>query len=483
MVQQGNNILRIWSSTAYLDWTLIAFALLLGLIVRALYYIILGQDIVMVSDSWTYLNAAKALEKSFYLDVYRPPVYIVPVLVSGIIFSWEKFYIGVIIFQSLLSMLSTILIYKISLLIMAGRLTGFFTALVVNLSIAAYGWDFMVMTESLSIFFVTLITYLILAYFKEEKKILLYYLLGAVILAIFTKPFFIFLPPVILAIFVLNYLLGHSRKLRVNLKTIAVGCIIIYTLVFGYSVLNFKVNGFLGMTSVSNVNIFGKILQYKMEYLGNNQDLKSDISCAYTTTTKDNLVGGTFLEPWGFLSQYGWGKDNYGSLGKFSKSIILEHPFTYIKESIILSAGLLKNQCPFNDYIALKAIEKRSNIPFFNVIDSINRSVDKVNSLYLLILLSLIELLIYLAYKGWSTIQLRLNSTPEKENHSSRLNKIGIITVVVIILYHYLTSAFFSYGDYCRLLAPSYYLIYFLIVYNIFRILGLLRSLFQVKAI
>ena len=440
----------------------IFWVLFVGIVIRIVYYLSINQDIIYYSDSWTYLNCAKVMGERFYIDVYRPPVYPLVLLLCALVFSWDRFFIGLIIIQVFLSMISTVLIYKIGLIISNNKPVSLLAALVVNISISTFGWDFMIMSENFSIFLITLITYTLLKYFQTQNIKYLYALAADLLLLVFTKPFFIGLPIFIIIIFILYYPLNKVKYHSRPLFTFTISICLIYAFVFGYCTLNNKINGFYGITSVSNVNCFGKILQYKMEAYGDNTKLKDDINNAYISTPKDNLVRGEYLEPWGFLGKYGWANNNYFEPGRFSSSIIKNNLILYITNSLQLTANLMIELNPFRDFIAINAIDNNSIYSRF--INMASVILSPINSLYFLIPLFLLELLIYIAAFKISYIK----------------SHIGPLIVLLLILYHYLMSAFFSYGDYCRLLAPSYYLIYLLMIFNLFRILHYLLNVVKI---
>lgn len=425
---------------------LLTLIIILGLVIQLLYYISIHQKVIMLSDSWTYLNGAKMLQRGFYIDVYRPPVYLLLISLSGTLLTWQNYYIGVILIQVILLILDTIIIYKISNIITNKRYIGLITALIINLSMSVYGWNFMIMTESLSIFLVTLISFLAIKYFKNPKKVYFLSLISSLIAAIFLKPFFLFFPLLFAFIFLIKYFLLHDLKYKNQYKNLVLGLLVIYSLVLIYSYLNFVHNGYFGLTSVSNVNCFGKVLQYRFENKGNNIKLINDIKKAYASTSSENLVNNYYLEPWNFIGKYGWRKNNYKEIGKFSSDIIKKTFLDYTLESLRLTLKLIIFYDPFKDFNAIKQL---NNSAFSSkIVKSVYNFSSKVGVLhYVLLLIPLI----FIPY----IFSLKIDLIRKY---------FDILIIVLIVGYHYLVSAFFSYGDYCRLLAPCYVLIYFLIV-------------------
>jgi hypothetical protein len=226
--------------------------------------------------------------------------------------------------------------------------------------------------------------------------------------------------------------------------------------VFAYSSLNYLQNSFFGISSIGNVNMFGKILQYKMEGLGDNYKLQNDIVQAYENESKEFIVNEGFLEPWHFIGVYGWSSSNYAEVGRFSRKIILQNPMQYMNKSLKLAWNLLIYNSPFRDYIAEGAIARSAHPDI--VMFTLKQLTDKLNKLYLLLLLPLFELVF-------------LFLLPGRRQFKERVWQLA--AVYLIILYHYVITAFLSYGDYCRLLVPSYFLMYALMCLYIFRLIKL----------
>lgn len=430
--------------------------LLSSLFARYLFYLSIDEPI-QISDSPTYIDGAMSLYYHVGFSEYRPPVYPLILMVLGVTYLWKNLPTSIVILQVILSMICVLYVYKLVEEVFQKKFLSFFTALMVSLSFSIYRWDFMVLTESISILQVTLISYLLVMYFKYRKPAHMRVMLLLLFTSIFTKPFFLLLPVLVITLIGLElvftkYIYKKPVEIRPIAKTLIRGFCVIYLSVFLYSAINFAENFYFGFSSVGNVNTFGKVLQYNMEDYGMDKELVNDIKTAFKTENQNFIVEGKFLEPWHFIGIYGWNKQHYQAVAKFSKDIIQRHPLEYLCKSLKLTKELFVLKSPFKDYIADGALSKANHPnPIMLLLKSFTQ---KFEMLYILMIVSLFEMIYLFIFR-------------KKE----RLQKDGFITFALlsIVLYHYFISAFLSYGDYCRLLAPSYTLIYIILCFYTYR--------------
>lgn len=440
----------------YIPWVIIIIA---GLIIRYSFYNSIDGTIT-VSDSPTYVDGAMSLYYHLWLNEYRPPVYPLGLMLIGALFTWEKLNIGVIFLQILVSIANIVYAYKLSVEAFKSRFLGYICAFLIAVSFRVYNWDFIILSESFAIFLVTAITYYLIMFLKYNQKKHLKLMVGFTIAAIFNKPFFMVLPIVILAVLILKHFLG-CFDIKRNYKTLIAGMAAIYMSIFLYSALHYAQSSFFGVTSVGNVNLLGKIMQYNMEDLGKNQAIINDIKHALETESPERIVNGKYLEPWHFVGTYGWTQNHYHEVGKFAKDIILRHPVKFTQKSLALAYRLFVHRSPFRDFIADVALI-RADRPQ-QLMTTVRRSTEAIDSLYVLLILCFFEVI-------YTIIKLLRKREANKES-------IWIIPIFAIILYHYIISAFFSYGDYCRLLVPSYSLIYLIICMYLYRLTAFSISL------
>jgi len=446
--------------------------LLAGIIVRICFYYSLDGAIT-VSDTPTYVGGAMNLYSNLWLSEYRPPVYPIGIIIAALLFSWHNLNTGVILLQILLSLVNVIFVYKLVYEAFNSKVLALTTSFILAISFRIYCWDFIILTENFAILLVTLITYTMVRYFKCKEKKYLTRMFALMLTAIFTKPFFLMLPFAVLFIFLLRYFIVKDIELKTISRAFITGIASIYICIFCYSAVNYAQNLYFGLTTVGNVNYFGKILQYNMFDTGSNQELINDIEYAFKTEKPEFKVNNEYLEPWHFVGTYGWTKNHYNAVGKFATEIILRHPVKYTIESLKLTYKLMALNSPFKDYIADAALSDAGHPNVLMM--TVRKPTDYFDGLYKLVVLCFLEA-VYLLISKRKTKNIK--------------DWFFIPGISILIIYHYVVSAFFSYGDYCRLLAPSYSLIYIVIAMYIYRfstvalqVISAVRLLIKSKAV
>ncbi|MCX7708604.1 MAG: glycosyltransferase family 39 protein [Clostridia bacterium] len=429
-----------------------------GLTARLLFYFSI-DGIITTSDSPTYVDAALGLYYHLWLSEYRPPFYPLALVLVGALFTWKSLNISIVVLQIIFSLINIIFVYKLAYEAFEKKTIACLACFLTAVSFRVFSWDFVLLTENLSILIITLITYTVVTYIKYRKRNTFKQLLLLLLAGIFTKPFFLFLPIAVFFIFLIRQSFYHEFEPKHMVKSISTGLAVIYFSVAAYSSVNYAENLFFGISSVGNVNILGKVLQYKMEDLGNNEMLKKDIQYAFNAETPEFKVNGQYLEPWHFIGTYGWARGHYKEVGRFAKEIILKNSTRYILESARLTYRLFVLNSPFKDYIADAAIKKAGHPNRLFMV--LRTFTEGVNATYPLLSVCLLEFLLVFILG----IRRRIS-----EMH------FFAGTLMIIILYHYIISAFLSYGDYCRLLAPCYPLIYTILSLYLVRILTRVHS-------
>lgn len=432
-------------------------ALILGATVRILFFKSIDGPI-LISDSETYIGGAKNLLPYLRLDEYRPPIYLLQLALCGLLFTWQNLLTAAVILQSIIGLFTVVILYKLVLEAFENRAAAYISAFSAAISITIYCWDFMLLTENLSIFLVTLLAYYLVLYLKYSNIRHLKILAVIQVVLVFTKPFFLALPILMLLIFTIKQFFTGGFRFNTHFKTALLGLAGIFLSVLIYSGINQFQHSFFGITTVGKVNTFGKILQYGMSEYGDNKKLAGDIREAFSNTPEQYIVEGRFPEPWHFIGSYGWNTGHYSEIGKFARSIMLKKPAEYMFKSVKLTGSLLV-QSPFKDFIAESEIIKAGHPN--KIMLAFKKAAQAFDLLYILILLPAVEILFLLIFRR------------EKLLKGKGFLLLGIF---LLILYHYLVSAFFSYGDYCRLLAPSYPLIYAVIALYTARLCQFVRK-------
>jgi 4-amino-4-deoxy-L-arabinose transferase-like glycosyltransferase len=204
--------------------------ILTGIFIRVL-IAILYQHITMYPDSTGYVNLAERI-LSFDFVGYegeRSPGYPLLLAVTNIS------YLFTVILQSALGIASLVLVYKTALITSINKKLAFFPSLGLSCYIPMVFFEFAILSETLTLFTITVIFYL---YFSicagKSENFYNWLLIIACSFLVLIKPFYIFLPVLLFVFLFFN----RITKRDVLFKYI---CIIPITLFLGWSYIN-KVN-------------------------------------------------------------------------------------------------------------------------------------------------------------------------------------------------------------------------------------------------
>lgn len=248
-------------------------------------------------DSPTYTDFTENLLKG-EVNVFRTPIYpwfikLVRLLCAANL-ETATAYNCIIIGQGVVSFIGVILMYLIGEKLFKNRYVTYAVTLLYGISPAVISWDLNVLTESLSIFAVVLLVYMIIC-FVQRATALRGILLGLyVIVMVMLRPTFVYMFAIIGVFFIARLILSkHSRKQAVcGLAALAVSG----ALLLGYCGLNYRMNDCKSVSSVGEtVNKLDMVIElgiYKnsnypeiTEYIesGIENSLNSSIEVNYIT--------------------------------------------------------------------------------------------------------------------------------------------------------------------------------------------------------
>lgn len=240
-MKQGHNILCWFVKNPI--YTIIIVSLFIRLIIIALY-----QHITIFPDSADYIELAKRL-LSFDLKGYegqRSPGY--PLLLS---FANTNLYI-IVIFQSILGIITNIYIYKICLILNLRNNIALILTLLLVCYIPTIFFEYAILTESLTLFIVTISFYILFQLLKQYNPNTKYYLFLSISIAflVLIKPFYIYL-----SIVVFIPLLFHHINEKISFSKILF-IIIFPTIIFiSWSTVNKSNTGHFTSTTYYGFNI------------------------------------------------------------------------------------------------------------------------------------------------------------------------------------------------------------------------------------
>lgn len=406
------------------------------------------KQILLYPDSMDYMRAAERLSK-LKVDLARVPVYPMVIQFCKIVLGgWGK-TAGVILFQMILSSFTVVLTFYIMGALFKSHVKAFTGSVYCAFSVALINWDFLILTESLTLFLLMLFLFSFILYVKHQGNRRILGLFAVSWLLILTKPFYLPLP--LITFVVLLFYGVASRKVKQILWFGLPVLMIIYISVGVYSYINYRQNGFWGVSNVSAVNSLGKVLQYRMHELGDNKLL---IDLINREIGENN---GETPDPAGFIAKYPVYMENTGVISDFANGIIQRNPVRFIRETVKLVIRESNQWGICADYHSNNYSKEWVN-KYYHRVNNIPM-VSTFTFIYILLGIEGLALLV-------STIKYR------------RLEWVWIL-IVLIIGFQFAMSIAGSHGEYSRLVIPVYIYIQLLFFKYLFMVFDGIWSLFN----
>jgi hypothetical protein len=303
------------------------------------------------------------------VNAFRLPIY--PLLIVLVyFFAGQGNAMAVSIVQGILFVLTALEIFLLVALLTRRSWPAFIFGLLVGTNLILLSYSKPIMTEGLSLWLLTTIMLLIAAYLYTSRLSFFWSSICFMLLLLFTRPEWEFLP-ILLCIYLL--ILLKKPATRRILPHLFAALLLIYLPIAGYILVNTLAGGFAGLTTVENMNIIGKVLQYHMQDEATVEDQPiSRIFDKYTSHGERSPYYILGHEP--ELS-----KNNAQQPTDFARKIILAHPLEFLLKSVPYFFSSLTR------YIPVAVQQKRLPGPFdgfINILLSIQQWLYACNILY-----------------------------------------------------------------------------------------------------
>jgi len=400
-------------------------------------------SITIASDTYGYYGIARLLQQDFagyFINDSRTPFYPlflaiimkfksytdVPILTAEFsdganLIAFVQHIIGILSLSLLFFILQELKINK--------KLTAIFVILLA-VNPMLFSWERVLMPETLAIFFLILIAFILIKGLKSGKSAYFYLLLPLFIFLFLLKPIYVLLP-----IFILPIIYIHKRTKKSLLLIVSIS--FLYLLVpFSYIKINQIRYHYRGINRSSDINLLGKILKYDLPV-----EAAKDIKYFYQNV-KDYRTAKRDSMPYRFLEYYDpavYGKTEIlNLLPAFNYQVISSNlpDFTF-KSVAELPQALTEASELVTPYETVSPLGR-----FFNLLFTIYKSFQYL--FFLLIILIPYSFIKFLKKPGF-------------------LNTVLVI-LGIISLYQIFFSVFFSYGEFGRLINPVQPIIYLFIL-------------------
>jgi hypothetical protein len=303
-------------------------------------------------------------------------------------FAGQNNLFAVGITQGVLFVAVALEIYVIAFLLFRATWVAFAVGLLVGTNYVLLSYCKPIMTEGLSMWFLASI-FLCAILFIRSGRLLFFWLSSFfLLLLMFTRPEWILFP-----FLLYGYMILITRKRlrpRALYPKVAVMLLLIYSLTGAYIYRNAQLNGVIGLSTVDNMNLIGKVVQYRMQ---------NDIPQHATASDKKLSSEYSWFINHGITSPYQIGdrdhtldKNDAAVPAHWAEQIIIHHPLRFIRYSIPYFFTSLYH------YVAATISQPWINGPyqsFINTLLSTDQSLYSCNILFPFCALVWLGLLLY----------------------------------------------------------------------------------------
>lgn len=283
---------------------------------------------VLFYDTSTYVQAALAIQHHLaFVDPLRTPGY--PALLAIVFRIAGESYEAVVWVQAALVVAVALETFWLALALTGRTWLATIAGVVVGANIAIASWERDVLTETLAIWtFVSLCLVAVLLVRRVSAGLVA---AGAVlaVLGVLTRPSLIYLPLVVAAALVLwHWRAGSGARALAAVSVLAVAA---YLAVGLYSFANLRQNGYFGVSCVTNTNMLGKVMEYRMQ-ADADPARYGRITADVEAFVRKNPAA---PNPLAFLEQNPqYAGDCARAAGTYATNAILRHPLHFARASL-----------------------------------------------------------------------------------------------------------------------------------------------------
>lgn len=369
-------------------------------------------------DTSEYLRVAERVADGHLVDPARAPGYPLFIVLLG------RNLQAVSVGQLLLFVLASAMVYAIVALVTERVWIALVVALVMGTNLYLISWVKPLMSEGLALWAVVSLALAAVLFLRRPSAPLLWLIAALTLLALFTRVEFLFLPVLLFA------LLTAFTWQRGLLWHALAATVVVYAFVAAYIAVNAFSNGYPGVTWVERVNLFGKVLQYRMhdEAPSRYSALTSAID-NYLRTKNEGTYAFAQVRP-------EVQADNWKLAGSYALAAAEADPIRYAKETARLAINSSVNYWTFREAESQEPIDAAG--PFVGPLHRVLRFSRSPQEIYPLF---------PLAALAWFALWLARRREREWQLDA-------MIILVFLGMYDVIVVSAGAYGEYPRLYAP-----------------------------
>lgn len=315
-----NRVVKDWYTHKYLFFGAILFLTTTLLVAR--YYTNTPRP-EPLPDTWSYLYAVDRFQQHGQLvNFWRLPGY--PLFIVGVYALLGQGNLGgVSLVQAMLFVLAAIEIYILCILVLKRTWIAFLVGSLVGLNTPLLSFVKPIMSEPLALWMVVSLALACVFFLSTLQARRLWLVTLCLVLLMFTRPEWIFLPLPLFG-YLLLVALWRGRARRLLLHALA-SVFLLYALLGGYIYINATQNHLGGLTSIEDINALGKVLQYNM------QD-EALPQYAHVSKILDGYVHQGIKDPYVVLAREP--SITVELAGEYGRSTIERHPVEFLIKSV-----------------------------------------------------------------------------------------------------------------------------------------------------
>lgn len=313
-------VVQDWRTRKYLFFGAILFLATTLLVVA--YYVNTPRP-EPLADTWSYLYVVDRFQVHGQLvNFWRLPGY--PLFIVLVYTLLGQGNLGAVsLVQAMLFVLATLEIYALCILVLRRTWIAFLVGLLVGLNIPLLSYMKPIMSEPLALWLLVTLALACVFFLSTLQARRLWLVTACMLLLVFTRPEWIFLPLPLFA-YMLLVALWRGRARGLLLHALA-SIFLLYALLGGYVYINATQNHYAGLTWIEDINALGKVLQYNM------QD-EAPPQYANISRILDKYVAKDIKDPYVVLASEP--SLNSRLAGEFARSTIERHPVEFLVKSV-----------------------------------------------------------------------------------------------------------------------------------------------------
>lgn len=291
-------------------------------------------------DTSAYVRVAGQIAHSLNLvDDARLPGYPLFMALAFAATGWGNLG-AVSVAQAILFVLAALEIYAIACLVLRNSWLALLVSLPVGISTHLLSFVKPILSEGLALFLVTSLALAVALFLRSFRAAALWAVAGCLLALFLTRPEWIYLPvPLFAYLLVIAWRRVQLRKL---LPHALVACLGLYAVLGLYIAANAAQNGCTCVTYIQNLNLLGKVMEYRMQG-------EAPPQYAALTQVIDAQLARGDADPWNVArgDYQPVRRDHFALAGQYSMAIIMGHPGEYVAKSVPVALHVLVSSTPY----------------------------------------------------------------------------------------------------------------------------------------